>query len=261
MTKRAGDDRPELKAKAELLEFLRAVGQLSSKSSVTAELILDNYSARADLAVCDRGDLHVYEIKTERDTLGRLDRQLEIYARHADFVTVVAATRHINAIISRVEQHIGIYEMIGFASSDPIRIVREATQSPTFDANALLSLVPAKDLCSRLEMEGRLRRSEVIAGAAGLSVETKKRAVLDFFSERYGPNSRALWRAARRRKFRSSDLSILRRWRQGTEADEKVHVLHVPPQVGPRCPDMEVYMHVGKSFGPMPDDLRALLAG
>lgn len=258
---RAGCERPEPKAKAALLDFLRSTGGLSSQSSVTAELILDNYSARADVAVCNRNDLHCYEIKTDRDTLVRLDRQLEVYARHANFVTVVAATRHVNAIISRAGPHVGICEMVCFDNANPLRLVREATRSPTFDVDALLSLVPVKDLQSRLAITGRLRRHEVVAQAVELPVDTKKRAALAFFAERYGPNSRALWRAARRRKFRPGDLSILRRWRQEAGALDEGNVVHFAPSAWRGCPDAEVYSHVGQSFGPVPDELRALLAG
>ncbi|SEJ74438.1 hypothetical protein SAMN05518849_112138 [Sphingobium sp. AP50] len=260
MTRRVGDDRAEPKAKAALLDFLRSTGELSSQSSLTAELILDNYKVRADVAVCDRNDLHCYEIKTDRDTLVRLDGQLEVYARHADFVTVVAATRHINAIMSRVEPHVGIFEMVGFDCANPLRVVRKATRSPTFDANALLSLVPVKDLQSRLAIHGRLRRCEVVAEAAELTVEKKKQAVLAFFAERYGPNSRALWRAARRRKIRPSDLSFLRRWGQEADAIKDGNVVQVSPPASRGWSDAAVYSHVGKSFGPMPDELRALLA-
>jgi hypothetical protein len=217
VAKRAREDRAEPKAKAALLDFLRSEGALSSKSSVTAELILDKYSVRADLAISDGNDLRCYEIKTDRDTLVRLDRQLEVYARHADFVTVVAATRHISAIISRVQSHVGIYEMVGFDRQNPLRVVREPERSPEFDANALLSLVPVKHLQSRLAISGRRRRHDVVAEAVDLPSETKKRAALTFFAERYGPNSRELWRAARRRKIRSDDLAILRRW--GREAE------------------------------------------
>jgi hypothetical protein len=259
VTERAGDERAELKAKAALFEFLRSTGKISSQTSATAELILDKYSVRVDVAVADRRDLHCYEIKTIRDTLVRLDRQLEVYARHADFVTVVAATRHMNAVISRVAPHVGIYEMVGFDHAHPLRVVREASRSPTFNPDASLSLVPVKDLQSRLAINGRRRRHEVIAEAAELPVETKKQVVLSFFADRYGPNSRAFWRATRRRKIQPSDLSILRRWNQEIQVVAASDMTDYPRSQYGGCPDLEVYRYVGKSFGPVPSELKALL--
>jgi len=51
---------------------------------------------RIDLAVVN-GRLHGYEIKSDRDTLERLDRQLEIYNRVLDRATLVVGQRHLDA--------------------------------------------------------------------------------------------------------------------------------------------------------------------
>jgi hypothetical protein len=260
VTSRAIEAAAEPKAKAALLEFLRSTGDLTSRSAVSAELALENYRVRADLAVCNRHDLHCYEVKTKNDTLVRLDRQLEVYSRHADFVTVVAATKHINAIISRVEPNIGIIEMVDFEQSNPLRVVRKASRSPVFNVDALLSLVPVKELKYRLALPSRLRRKELVEWAAELDFLTKKRAIMEFFIERYGPNSRSLWKAARRRKICPSDLSILRRW---TKMDCDVHEsgpLSISPSILRDCSDMAVYRDIGRSFGPMPDEIKILLA-
>lgn len=260
VSKTRADDRPEAKAKAALLDFLRSRGLLTAKAVATAELILDKHSVRADVVMCDATDFHCFEIKTERDTLVRLDRQLEVYGRHADFVTIVAATKHMNAIISRVSPHIGIYEIVGFGFPDPIRVVREPERSPSREVDAMLSLLPVTELQARFALSGRLTRHDAIAQAIELPEPVKKQAVLAFLAERYGPNSRALLRAARRRRIRADDLAILRRWNQVDRATETENVYQIYGGTRPRYPDAEVYSHVGQSFGPVPAELRALLA-
>ena len=252
------DDPAEPKAKAALLDFLRSKGRLDGKSVATTELILDKQTVRADVVLCNPNALHCFEIKTERDTLARLDRQLEIYAKHADFVTVVAATRHINAVISRVPEQVGIYEMVTFSGASEIRILREAQQSPAFDVNAMLSFLPVTELRARLLISSRSRREEAIAEAVALPDVSKKAAVLSFLCERYGPNSSALLRATKRRKIQPGDLDFLKRWRQAkTQCDNTPKVC-----LSDRSNDLdqEVYNFVGRSFGPVPDELRALLA-
>ncbi|MCW2370206.1 hypothetical protein M2336_001884 [Sphingobium sp. B1D7B] len=261
MSKAAADNRPEAMAKASLLDFLRSAGLLTPKAVATAELIFDKHSVRADVVMCDHTDIHCFEIKTERDTLTRLDRQLEVYNRHADFVTVVAATKHINTILSRVSSHVGIYEMVGFRCRNPIRVVREPEPSPYRHVDAMLSMLPVTELQARFQLIGRLNRQDAIAKAVELPDAVKKQAVLAFLAERYGPNSRALLRATRRRRIQADDLSILRRWNQ---ADRTVEIKNVFPISGGMrqiCEDTEVYTHVGQSFGPVPAELRALLAG
>lgn len=261
VSKTRADDRPEAKAKAALLDFLRSRGLLTAKAAATAELILDKYSVRADIVMCDPTDFHCFEIKTDRDTLVRLDRQLEVYDRHADFVTIVAATKHINTIISRVSPHVGIYELVGFDCPNPIRVVREPERSPSREIDAMLSLLPVTELQARFALSGRLNREEAVAQAIELSETVKKQAVLAFLAERYGPNSRALLRAARRRRIRTADLAILRRWNQGERATETENVYQICGAMRLRCHDAEVYSHVGRSFGPVPAELRAMLAG
>jgi hypothetical protein len=259
VSKTRPDDGPEAKAKAALLDFLRSRGLLTAKAAAAAELMLDKHRVRADVVMCDPTDLHCFEIKTERDTLVRLDRQLEVYDRHADFVTIVAATKHINAIISRVSSHVGIYEMMGFGCPNPIRVVREPERSPAREVDAMLSLLPVTELQARFALSGRMNRQGAIAQAIELPEPVKKKAVLAFLAERYGPNSRALLRAARRRRIRADDLAILRRWNQVGKATETENVYQI--YGGTRCQDAEVYSHVGQSFGPVPAELRALLAG
>lgn len=261
MTKIRADDRPEAKAKAALLEFLRSRGVLTAKAAATAELILDKHSVRADIVMCDPTDFHCFEIKTDRDTLVRLDRQLEVYGRHADFVTIVAATKHINTVISRISPHVGVYEMVGFDCSNPIRVVREPERSPSRDVDAMLSLLPVTELQARFALSGRLNREEAIAQAIELPEPVKKQAVLAFIAERYGPNSRAFLRATRRRRIRADDLAILRRWNQGDRGMETDNVYQICAAMRQRCHDAEVYSHVGRSFGPVPAELRAMLAG
>lgn len=261
VSKTRADDRPEAKAKAALLDFLRSRGLLTAKAAATAELILDKYSVRADIVMCDPTDFHCFEIKTDRDTLVRLDRQLEVYDRHADFVTIVAATKHINTIISRVSPHVGIYELVGFDCPNPIRVVREPERSPSREVDAMLSLLPVTELQARFALSGRLNREEAVAQAIELPETVKKQAVLAFLAERYGPNSRALLRAARRRRIQTADLAILRRWNQGERATETENVYQICGAMRLRCHDAEVYSHVGRSFGPVPAELRAMLAG
>lgn len=251
----------EAKAKAALLDFLRSQGLLTAKAAATAELILDKHSVRADVVICDPTDFHCFEIKTERDTLVRLDRQLEVYERHADFVTIVAATKHISAIISRVSSHVGIYELVGFDCPNPIRVVREPARSPSREVDAMLSLLPVTELQARFALNGRLNRQDAIAQAIELPEPVKKQAVLAFLAERYGPNSRALLRATRRRRIRVDDLTMLRRWNLADRAAQTENVYQICCGIRPRCEDTEVYSHVGQSFGPVPAELRALLAG
>lgn len=75
-------------------------------------MILDELGAcrgqvRVDLAVVN-GLLHGYEIKSDRDSLRRLGRQVEIYSQVFDRVTLVVGGRHLSAALEIVPSWWGV---------------------------------------------------------------------------------------------------------------------------------------------------------
>ena len=65
------------------------------------ELGLCQGLARVDMAVIN-GSLTGYEIKSERDTLRRLDHQIEFYNRALDVVQIVVAESHLEPVMEKV---------------------------------------------------------------------------------------------------------------------------------------------------------------
>ena len=253
-----GIGRLEPKAKAALINFLRRSGSLERTCALSAELIIDKQAARADLALVTGKSLHCFEIKTARDTLIRLDKQIEIYSAHADMVTVVAATRHVNAALSRLPKHVGIFELVSFSGSDDVRVVRQAKTSASHDPVAMLSLLPATEIQKRLlPNSNQRRRVDMVREASVLPADIIKAAVIDFMCERYRPTTSALLQATRRRAIKPDDLIHLRRWRAEGNADAAQGSSVREPVISNL--DQETYRHVGQSFGPVPTEIRELL--
>ncbi len=63
---------------------------------VLEELGISCGRVRVDIAVVN-GSLHGYEIKSDRDTLKRLDNQVQYYSRVLDKATLVVGKRHLSA--------------------------------------------------------------------------------------------------------------------------------------------------------------------
>lgn len=74
------------------------------------ELGLMHAQGRVDLAVFN-GHLHGYEIKSSGDTLERLPRQLSIYSDSLQKLTLVVATRHLDATAAMVAEWCGLVEI------------------------------------------------------------------------------------------------------------------------------------------------------
>lgn len=75
------------------------------------ELGLANAQSRIDLAVFN-GHLHGYEIKSAGDTLDRLPRQLAIYSGALQKLTLVIATRHLDAAEAIAPDWCGLTEIV-----------------------------------------------------------------------------------------------------------------------------------------------------
>ena len=91
----------------------KCLRQHAGKVSVLVinELGLAHARSRIDLAVFN-GSLHGYEIKSANDTLYRLPAQLEIYSSALQKLTLVVATRHIDATFGLVPDWCGLVEII-----------------------------------------------------------------------------------------------------------------------------------------------------
>ncbi|MFN3675772.1 MAG: sce7726 family protein [Sphingomonas pseudosanguinis] len=246
----------EPRAKVALIEYLRRSGVLAKTCALTSELIVNKQASRADLAVIS-DTVHCYEIKTERDTLVRLDKQIESYSMHADYVSVLLASRHIDAAMARLPDHVGILELIDGGDAPRVTKIREASASQNTDPIAMLSYLPVTEILERIAPNIKVRRrQQVVALVASLDQELIKNSVINFLRDRYRGTTVEFLRATRRRSISISDLQRLRIWRTSERASLSQCAEHSIVVNN----DVETYLHVGQSFGPVPNDIQALLA-
>lgn len=81
---------------------------------------------KADVAILN-GTAAVYEVKSERDSLARLERQIAAYATVFAKVYVIAPESHIRAVTSTVPDFVGI---LCLTSRHQISTLREAADQP-----------------------------------------------------------------------------------------------------------------------------------
>lgn len=110
------------------------------KAALTHKILLGTHSLRtasmltefrvgeckADLAILN-GTATVYEVKSERDSLSRLERQIAAYSTVFARVYVIAAESHVDAVIGSVPSEIGILRL---NRRNQISTLREAADQP-----------------------------------------------------------------------------------------------------------------------------------
>ena len=81
---------------------------------------------KADVVILN-GTGTVYEIKSERDSLSRLDRQIADYRKVFASVNVIVGEKHISNVIASVPDDVGVLELSGRYQ---IRTIRAAQDAP-----------------------------------------------------------------------------------------------------------------------------------
>jgi hypothetical protein len=130
---------------------------------VIDELGLAHARSRIDVAVIN-GSIHGYEIKSSRDKLDRLDVQIDIYRQTLQKLTVVAASRHVDGVLTRAPEWCGVIE----AEQRPrggirFNVVRTARTNPDVDPVMMAHLLWRTEVMDLLLQIGypprELRRS------------------------------------------------------------------------------------------------------
>lgn len=117
------------------------------------ELGLCRGRVRIDLAAVN-GKLHGYEIKSDRDTLRRLDRQLEIYNRVLDRATLVVGERHVERAIELLPRWWGLLRIDVEPSGLRFTTLRRSRRNPRRHGRTLAELLWRDEALALLERRG-----------------------------------------------------------------------------------------------------------
>ena len=93
------------------------------------ELGLCRGSARVDLAVVN-GQVHAYEIKSERDDLRRLGTQAALYSKVFDRVTLVCGERHVSQALDTVPPWWAVLRIASVGRNPTFKSVRRGRKNP-----------------------------------------------------------------------------------------------------------------------------------
>lgn len=120
------------------------------------ELELCQGAARVDMAVVN-GTIHGYEIKSERDTLVRLASQQRTYNEALEFVTIVAATNHLEKIIASVPDWWGVWSAKSHNGEVQLEQERAANRNPEVVSLALAQYLWREEALQALEAKNEAR--------------------------------------------------------------------------------------------------------
>jgi hypothetical protein len=120
------------------------------------ELGLRGGAVRADMAVVN-GALHGYEIKSDRDSFRRLEKQAKAYNQVFDTATLIVGPTHANAAGTYLHPWWGIVIADATLGEPRFDVIRAAEPNPERDARALVQFLWREDAIALLEKKGACR--------------------------------------------------------------------------------------------------------
>ena len=120
---------------------------------IIEELGLCQGEARIDIAVVN-GSIHGFEIKSDQDTLRRLPRQVKIYSRTLDFVTLVVGNIHLEQSLEVIPKWWGIVVAEEKSGKITLKKRRNGRLNPTLDPFAVAQLLWRDEAFKALEKSG-----------------------------------------------------------------------------------------------------------
>jgi hypothetical protein len=110
-------------------------------TKIVNEFNICHGNARIDIAVIN-GSIIGYEIKSDSDTLQRLPKQIELYNKVFDKVTIISGEVYIDRIMNLVPEWWGVIEVVGGKKGIKNHIyIRKATNNKSVDAHSVSQLL------------------------------------------------------------------------------------------------------------------------
>lgn len=138
-----------------------------AKTRIVEEMGIWSGSVRIDIAVIN-GELSGFELKSERDTLARLQDQAELYSQVFDRMTLVAADRHCDKAISKIPDWWGVTAARFEGDAVRLRSLKKAKRNPSVQPMQVARLLWRQEALDVLERRGlsrgyKSRTADIIA--------------------------------------------------------------------------------------------------
>jgi hypothetical protein len=198
----------EYELKAIVLTYLRSEGRLTRRSIIANEFALRGPAVRADMAILDRHFTGI-EVKSERDTFRRLDRQLATYRKYFDYTILAVASKHV-ATLDSVDLHgAAVWEI---TKSGNVCVLREERVPLSLERNRLSGLLTQAE--RRRYAEKGAPSGQTLDDRRDLCAATSdidRAAFAAAFRQRFADTTASFWKQVGRRKICGTDLGQLSR--------------------------------------------------
>ncbi|WP_168189770.1 sce7726 family protein [Herbaspirillum sp. VT-16-41] len=178
------------------------------------EMSVGNAERRADIVIAN-GHLEAFEIKSDLDSLKRLDGQLAVYLKRFDKVTLVLSSKFIDYALENTPSQVGIWEAEELRSdSVQLKIRRPGKIKEISDKKLLCDFLLKSELTLLLKNKvefnlGSYSRSELTTLALDNSLASLRRFTIQSIKNRYRTTFQNFQKLRQREKTHPGDIANL----------------------------------------------------
>ncbi|MBB5191192.1 hypothetical protein HNQ50_001915 [Silvimonas terrae] len=238
----------EAHIKCAVIERLIESGALNDAVLIN-EMVVANWSRRVDLAVAN-GKLHAFEIKSDVDTLRRLDGQLATYLQTFDKVTVVTTEKHATQIASMIPNNVELWVASASNQKISLKVVKRGRTDKVSGHDALCSHLTKAEIFTLLKKNGissklYQKKESLIQASEIISVNLVRKHLLDCLKNRYKKTHDQFINGLAHR-ITINDLTRLRK----ISDLPKISLAHISPEnIERRILDYDVF---SRKYGELP---------
>jgi len=210
----------EADIKAKTLNYLRCKNIIDNKSIIMNELTIGNFKRRVDLAIYTNGRLIAFEIKSEADSLTRLEGQVNTYLDYFDKVIVISDKKFTSKIIEKSPKSVGVWEV----SSEMISIKSKGSFKNKIDNEKLLTfmdVVDLKKLSTRLKIPSEKHRTALESSLVSVSNSNLRLGVEQSLKRKFEDVTKTFNEETSCKSISKKDLKTLSRFSEQREVEKK----------------------------------------
>ncbi len=204
----------EKEIKTAVLDKLLKTGQIDSSSIVFSEMNLARKARRLDLGYVKNQEMVAIEVKSEKDSLFRLEGQLEEYRKYFDRVIVAVAGKYVEGVLAMADDDVAVWKV----TSDGLKVIRKGRLIKNIAKKNYIELMTKREislLARRIGINSPNLamyelKMEVLSKLSKISKSDVKEILLDGISKRFSmPSNRFLAKVCVFGYVRPTDVILL----------------------------------------------------
>ena len=207
----------EPQMKAQLLEYLKKKSYIADNDGVISEFTVDKYARRADLVIIKDNESIAFEIKSEADSLIRLNDQTEKYLQFFDKVILVTTEKHYKKSLEILTINVGIW----LICKEKIKIIRKGQKNVIKDKSKILGMMTIRELRVSARKNNytgdNKNKNEIIKHLMGIKYEKLRHELFNHIKKRYKLTSKAFWTNSLENKVSVKSVENLKRRTNNTQ--------------------------------------------